>query len=351
MGATYTVAASREQLSYMAQCRFENVKDVVPLLAEATEPQFASYQIADAIHPVEEESVAEKADPRNYVLDALHGQAFRHTGLGNSLYVTPDVAHHATVDSVKKFHDKLFVPQNLSIVGVGGVKHDQLVELAQKLFPASKASQSSSIPSQYRGGELIQPVAIDNTYFGIGYQGIAASHALAPASYILRFILGEASRAGCEPVGNGVSGLLARNVFSDHAALQHLEASTFSYSDSGLVTVYGVAEAAKDYKYVSHLGNMLAAVPSALNQQLLQRGKALAKGHLAFQLTASLPSLAEYLASQAVANPTASNFAPSHLSSAIDSVSLEQLQQAAKQIFSSKPTVVAVGAVNGFPSL
>jgi predicted Zn-dependent peptidase len=344
LGATYSVAATREQMIYASSCRQENVKDILPLLADATNPQIAIFQIRDALHPVEEHSASLKADPRNYVLDALHQRAFRQQGLGNSLYVTPTIAHHVTSESVSKYHKKFYVPENISVVGVGGVKHDELVKMSEKLF-VETGKATAPVASKYSGGETLEVLPTEKTFFGIGYNGVAASNTLAPAALVLRSILGEVSRYSREPVGNGASGVLGRNILEDHSSIQHLEANSFSYVDGGLFGVYGVAEAAKDHKYASHLVQVLGSLSGSLTEKHLALGKAIAKSQVAFNNSSTLSDTLEFVGT----NPEAK--APAAVMQAIDSVSLSELQQAAKQIFASKPTVVAVGALEGFPSL
>lgn len=82
--------------------------------------------------------------PQYYVGELLETLLWPDHPLGKSLAGSEKTVTDMTIDDLKRFHGKLYGPQNMVVSACGNVKHEDLVRLVKKKFSRLKASQSVS---------------------------------------------------------------------------------------------------------------------------------------------------------------------------------------------------------------
>ncbi len=286
--------------------------------------------------------------------DALTSTAFRHKGLGASLFASPSspVSHSQTV----QYAQGVLAKSNLALLGTG-IEAQKLAALVSKSFagvPNTSAGASSVAPksaSQYFGGEQRIAFAADHGvasgrsahgHLFLGFQGAAQGAANAAELAVLRALLGGESRVKWSQ-GQSPLAQLAAN-----APGAAVHAFNLGFSDAGL---FGLQVSAPHER----LGAVAKAAVNALKDiaagkgagsEEVQRAVAKAKFEAASQLE-SRSATHEALAGQLLESGKIATL-DSYVA-ALDKVDAKSLQAAAEKALKSKPTAVAIGDVHKLP--
>ena len=175
LGATYDVEVGREHISYISETLSDNIPHLTHVLMGIlkprwfTTPKMYTFEVDDAREIVQHQVHENEANAELTVFELLHQVAFRYQGLGRNLSTPYDVESIGR-EELADFFQAHFIPQNITIVGTGGVKHDNFVELVSKnLVPEEGRVADKFTASRYTGGEALKP-AHGPTHVALGYQ-------------------------------------------------------------------------------------------------------------------------------------------------------------------------------------
>jgi len=354
--ASFNATATREHIAWSAQLLSDKVGDVTWMLSDLLKVVLPEYKVRDIAECVRGEVAGAQADAATFLFEALHREAFRDVGLGNSLHCPPFRLDAIDPAALSAFLARRLVPSNLLLVGVG-VKHDLLAAQADHYFsslPSSSSAPTSSGSSgaaqsgrsAYHGGE-VRVLGDGNTRLAIAFEGLSVGDKDAPALHALTSLLGGGLRHSRDGPGRGVRSRLFRNVLEQEEAVLAVSTIQASYSDTGLWGVYAEALPGR----VSRVAELLATevgkvAEGSFDEAEVQRAKAQAKACL-LRETDTRAGLSNYIAQHVSSG--ASFVAPSALASKIDAVSKSDLAQLAKRLVKAEPTVVCTGDVVGLP--
>ncbi|KAI8846307.1 Metalloenzyme, LuxS/M16 peptidase-like protein [Chytridium lagenaria] len=321
-GNTFESTLTREHLIVTSTFLRDDLVDVVPLLVnQVFNPSFQPYEFLEAQPFVVSESAAALSDSTTEVIDKLHQVAFR-TGLGNSLFANP-----ASVGGLKRAHlqdfaGSYFTSDRVALVGTG-VAHDEVSELLEASLKAvSLSSAKPSIAgSKYFGGEArIEAGAKSTATYAVAFNSIPFTSPQYAASLVLAAILDGSRRLKWG--STGASGLLAAATSADAS----VSAFSAAYTDAGLFgfVVKGSTGSIKDAAQKSI--DAVKSVASGVSSAVLEKAK----------------KAAHVLATGNYANIT-------ELAAAISKVSADEVASLAKNVLSSKPSVVARGNLLKLP--
>jgi len=323
LGATISVKAGRETVSYTADILREYVPFAVPLLiGNVLFPRLLPWEVKAATKEVEKAKKALEADVDAYVASLLASTAF----LNNTVGLKPTVKSldNFTADTIRSYMLDHFAPERMAIVGIN-VDHAELSKWTMRSFAEYNAIPMKKRPDTkpaYTGGDC-RIEASGPCTIALGFEGVPDSSEDKAAVMVIEALLGAGSQSLC-----GKAGIAA-------------EASATFYSDTGLFSITGTCEASKAGDYISTLATVLKSTPAAGD---VAKAKAYAKSLLALRCE-DKSYLVDSLASSLIASNTCGSAAD--LMKAIDGVS--DIAGAAKKIFGSKPTVVAYGDVYNVP--
>lgn len=306
------------------------------------------------------------ANTEEYILDIAHQQAFRNRGVGNSLFT-----HHFQLGAISPsnlgdYHEKTyphskifffsfshssfyffefrFKPENMTIVAVGGVRHDDLKQIVKENLneSKSKSSEQGTSPSVYFGGEHRIRNYGDSSIV-LGFEGVGYQSPHNVTAGILQYLIGESVSPNSRP-GTGAASLLGGLTRSNNSPFQRLSTFNFNYSDTGFFGISSVASGSTATALNQIVSSLRSFVSSPISSAHLNRAKAQYKFHLA---NTSQSSLVQFGYQQAQSGST--NLLPTQLFQTVDSVTPQAIQSLAQQIFSSNPTLVVVGDVSYQP--
>jgi len=346
LGANYTVTAGREHLLYSAEVPADQFALALDLLADViSQPKFSSWEVRDEVANVAQLSEAVTSDARSMLYELLHQEAFRHQGLGNALYAPSYNLDNITPEVLNDFVSKNFTAKNIVVLGVGALGSNWINDVSSK-FP-QEGSKPSTRPSVYTGGQAIVPSGA-STHFALGFEGASISSSDFFALGTLQALLGGAPRHSKNAFLGGQSSRLYSSLIEKTDWVEDVSAFNFNYSDSGIFGVAAVANRGKVAELVEKITGQLKQVKTSVSSDELQRAKNIFKASLLFS-TEKKHSLAEFVGSRILSSQKIS--LPSEVAKGIASVTDKDVVNVAKKVFSSKPTLVALGDVYGIPSI
>ena len=340
-GVVSSTESDRETLVYRADVLRDGAAGALAMVAETVmSPYLPGYEITESNALAGYDAAADAGDVRAIVGDLVHEVAFgRNAPLG-----IPGVAGAfggVSGDAVRSFRDATFAGDRVVVAGTG-VDHESFVRAAETLFDALPAAGSgagaSSAAAAYVGGDKRTEAAGSDVHVAIalntatGGFGAGAGDKALLSSLALQTML-----------GGGVSQAGARLTPADGAS-----SFAATYSDAGLVGVFGSSDAAGAGGLVATLCGALkgaaAAAPSAAE---VSRARNQLKATVALNL-GTRGGVFSDLGTQVLS--TGGVQSATDMYANIDSITAQDIQGAAKVALASNPTVVAVGSVDGVPS-
>jgi predicted Zn-dependent peptidase len=216
---SFQVQRGREATSFSCQVLREEVPSAASLLLDIARPRVLEYEIRDVADAVVADTEEALSSPDLFLEDEVHSTAFRAVGLGRSLYAR---SASLTQEQLIGYLFSNWRAEFATVVGVN-VPHQQLVDAAGASGNFKDHVEGFVTPrtlkaSEYRGGES-RKYSSDAVHFSLGFRGL--SHAEG---------------------GKDVQAVLVR-LLSKRLGGQW-RASSFSYSDAGLITLSSSSSAA-----------------------------------------------------------------------------------------------------------
>ncbi|KAK0530830.1 ubiquinol-cytochrome c reductase core subunit 1 [Tilletia horrida] len=343
-GGVLSSSLSKEHLLLTAEFLRGDEDFFIPLLGEAvSQASFRRHEFNEEVIPqVASEYEQAIGNPLILGFDQLTQTAFRHRGVGASLFTSPihPVSHAQTV----AFARSAIAKNNLVVLG-SGIDSGKLANLVSKSF--SNVSGSGSVTksaSAYKGGEQRVPfaaphgVAADKAHFFIGFEGAATG--AAPELAVLRAHLGGESSVKWSSGLSPLAQLAAKD--------PSVQASAFNltFSDAGIFGAHVSAPSAKLTAAVKSVTAALKEAASKISSEDLKKAIAKAK----YDAASSVESRAG--SHEAVAGSLLESGKVATLEDtfkALEGVSASSISSAAEKVLKSKPTTVAIGDVNVLP--
>ncbi|KAL6063584.1 Mitochondrial-processing peptidase subunit beta [Balamuthia mandrillaris] len=350
----YTCGVTREHIVYSSQFQRQKLGEVVPMLSDVLSPLIREWVVRDLKPVVIEETLEAERDPDTQLVEALHTTAFRHTGLGNSLFCPTYRTSAITPDLLNAYHNSRFQPHNITLVGVG-VDHEEFVELASKHFGGAATSQGGKPQkeaSKYAGGEALLPDP-NNTRLAIAFEGLSNTDKDRFALLTLSSLLGGSERYSKDGPGRGLRSRLYTNLVAKNEFVTAASTFNAAYSDAGLWGVYAEAQpqhgAALAEQLTAELANVRKQSASGIAAEELTRAKNHAKSVLlrGLESESAQASLLPFVALQRSVSEQL--LTPAQLCEHVDKVTAEDVSRVAQRLLKGNPTVVVTGDVVGAP--
>ncbi|GMJ16239.1 hypothetical protein like AT3G02090 [Hibiscus trionum] len=258
MGGHLNGYTCREETAYYAKVMGNGVLKAVDILADMLQ----NSKLEEGCISRERDAILREVQAGEHteeaVFDHLHSTAFQYSPLGRSIHGA--VANIKTI-STEHLHHYIhthYTTPRMVLAASGAVKHDQIVEKANKLFTKlSSDSTTAKEPATFTGSE----VRIINDYvplakFAIAFEATSSTDPDSIALMVMREMLGSWNKnAGG---GKHMGSELAQRV-SINGIAESMMAFSTNYKDTGLFGVYAVAKP-------DCLGDLSFAIMSAITK-------------------------------------------------------------------------------------
>ncbi|KAH0565620.1 hypothetical protein GP486_000978 [Trichoglossum hirsutum] len=349
LGGEISAYHSRENIVLQAKFLRDDLPYFVELLAEvAGKTKFTGHEFHEEVIPVL--TLHQRrllTSTRDLAHDSAHKVAF-HRGLGVPLYTTSPTpsARYLTEEAISTYSTVAYTKPNIAVVANGA----NLVELSKwtgeffKDYPTSgEAKKLDSTTSKYFGGE--ERISHDSGNSMViafpGSSSFTTGNTYKPEIAILAALLGGQSSikwsSGFSLLSKAIPGQLGVAVSTTHV----------SYSDAGLLCVALNGGANGIRAASAEVAKALESVAAGkVSKEDISKAVALAKFR-ALEAEQEITYRLELTGSGLIhgGNP----FQMNEVAKSIESVSVEQVAKAAKDLLAGKAAVSAVGDLHVLP--
>ncbi|EDW76726.1 uncharacterized protein Dwil_GK20075 [Drosophila willistoni] len=336
VGGNLTTWGDREVVGYTVETTADNVETGLRYLQDLLQPAFKPWELKDNSKTLLDQLSAVTTEQR--AIELVHKAAFR-LGLGNSIYVPRFQLGNLSTETLLHYVANNYAPSRAAVVGVG-IDNNTLSGFAQTLeFPTGSGSGKASSASYYGGDARKDTAGHRATVAVAGLGGAASNHKEALAFAILEQTVG-----GVAATKRGNSAGVFGEAASSAGGSSTVKALNASYSDAGL---FGFVVSGDSKDIGKTVDSLVRALKSgSVSEKDVARGKALLKARVLAKYSSD-SGLIKGIGRQAALTRTVLD--ADTLIAAIDGISQQQVQEAAKKVASSKLSVGAIGNLANVP--
>jgi processing peptidase subunit alpha len=361
-GGTPFVNLNREQSLHCIDLLRPNVEKAVALLAQALlEPQFRPEEIEDAKRALEFQAL--DMPPELLLGEGLQVAAYGESQqLGQAHFpASTESLNNLSPETVANFWSRQLLHNTPGIVLAGaGVRHDKLVEYADRFFghmpgPTSSASTTPSpqvaiTRSTYRGGQvrihrpynpqledkdlvrIALALHVDDGWHGDDLVGVC----------VLQTLLGGGNSFSAGGPGKGMYSRLYRQVLNRYNWAESAEAFTVFYEEAGLWGISGSTHPGRAREMTKVLAeHVLRLASTPVTDEELSRARKMLKNNVLTQLESRLV-LFEDMGRQILTYNSRQDM--HQVCAKIDAVTADDLVRIAQNSLRHPPTLASVGS-------
>ena len=334
VGGEINAATSVETTAFYARVMKDDVSLAIDILADIlTDSKFDPAELEREQHVILQEIGAAHDTPDDIVFDRFTETAFRHQAIGRSILGTPETVQSFTSEQLHSFLERQYGAERMIVVAAGGVRHDDFVREVERHLGGFRSKADGSLPqyAHYVGGDFREQRDLMDAQIILGFEGRAYHVRDFYASQILSMIL-----------GGGMSSRLFQEVREKRGLCYSVYAFHWGFSDTGVFGVHAATGRSDIAELVPVILSELQRAGEDIDQQELDRARA--------QYRAGLLMSGESPASRAsqIARQLLLYGRPIGIDEMMDRLSnltVERLTDLSARLFTSKPTVTAVGPV------
>jgi len=333
VGGDLNAATSVETTTYYARVLKENIDLGIDILADIlANSKIDAQELEREQHVILQEIGAAHDTPDDMVFDHALETAFSGQAIGRPILGTEQMVIGFKKDHIKDYLKSHYHAPSMIIAASGGVKHDMLVGYCENLFSQFQniAAPQRDI-ARYTGGSYIDDKPLEQVHLILGFEGIAYHDEDIYAAQILSGIL-----------GGGMSSRLFQEIREKRGLCYSIYSFHWSFSDTGFFGIYG-ATSEEDCKELMPVTlDVIKSVLDDINEAELSKTKAQVKAALMMTLensAARSEQLARHVHTFGHVRTT------EDILDSVNKVGKKEIIAVAERIFSSAPTLSAIGPV------
>ncbi|MET0597441.1 MAG: pitrilysin family protein [Mesorhizobium sp.] len=334
VGGEINAATSVETTSFYARVLADDVPLAIDILADILmESKFDAEELQREQHVILQEIGAAHDTPDDIVFDRFTETAFRHQTIGRSILGTPETVKSFTSKQLHDYMERQYGAERMVVVAAGAIDHERFVREVENRLGGFRPKAESAMPqyAHYVGGDYRENRDLMDAQIVLGFEGRAYHVRDFYASQVLSMIL-----------GGGMSSRLFQEVREKRGLCYSVYAFHWGFSDTGIFGIHAATGQSDIAQLVPVIVNELQRAGQQIHEEELSRARA--------QYRAGLVMSAESAASRAsqIARQMLLFGRPIGMDELVDRLSkltVERLTDLSARLFSTKPTVTAVGPV------
>uniref|UniRef100_A0A7G3AJR8 Mitochondrial-processing peptidase subunit beta n=1 Tax=Lutzomyia longipalpis TaxID=7200 RepID=A0A7G3AJR8_LUTLO len=350
LGAHLNAYTSREQTVFYAKCLSKDVPKAVEILADIIQnSKLGEGEIERERGVILREMQEVESNLQEVVFDHLHATAFQGTPLGNTILGPTKNIKSIGRQDLQDYISTHYKAARIVLAGAGGVKHEELVSLANKELGKIQNTYDGKIPKldpcRFTGSEIrVRDDSIPLAHVAIAVEGCGWPDQDNVPLMVANTLIGTWDRSQGGGVNNASN--LARA--SAESGLCHsFQSFNTCYKDTGLWGIYFVCDPLKCEDMLFNVQSEWMRLCTMVTDSEVDRAKNLLKTNMLLQLDGTTP-ICEDIGRQMLCY---NRRIPLHeLEKRIDSVNADNVRDVAmKYIYDRCPAVAAVGPVENLP--
>jgi processing peptidase subunit beta len=243
MGARYNAETGREISNFSMRVMPGDVGRAVDLLGDMIcNSQFNGSELELAKESVSQEHEANHRRYKETTMENVHFNVYREHMMGQPTKGDRDNVQNLTVDHLRDFHTTNFFGDNMVIVAVGNVNHDEFVERVERSFTAMPKQATSVVSGKERpiyipAMLMIRDDEMVNSNVGVFYDAPSATHPDYYAFQLMKSMMGNYRiDKNCEHLNdirkqyNGM-----HTIVGDQVDVTMADCEYMAYSDCGII--------------------------------------------------------------------------------------------------------------------
>jgi predicted Zn-dependent peptidase len=340
LGGNLNAFTGRESVGFHNEVVDEDLASGFELLADlVTAPAFDAGELDKERNVILEEIKMVEDTPDDVLFDVFCERFYPDHPLGRRVLGTPETLFTFRDERVWNYYQDLFSPENLVVAAAGNLKHEEVLDLAERYFgPLRKrhAATPISAPPPAAHLTLQRKKELEQAHLVLGVPCPSLLSDDFYATGILAMIL-----------GSGMSSRLFQSVREERGLVYDIYASANQFQDAGFFQIYAGTSPDRLAETVAAIMSELRRIKTELvSVDELQR----TRGRMRAGLILSLESSGSRLSTLAGHEITERRFIPLEETVArIEAVTAEDVQRLANQIFQPEAfAVTALGNLKGF---
>jgi len=338
VGGEINASTSVETTAFYARILKNDFPLAIDILADIlTDSRFDPTELEREQHVILQEIGAAHDTPDDVVFDRFSETAFHQQALGRSVLGTPETVCSFTSPQLKDYLQSHYGADRMVVVAAGGIGHDEFVREVESRLGTFRPKAVCPMPdhAHYVGGDYREERDLMDAQIVLGFEGRAYHARDFYASQVLSMIL-----------GGGMSSRLFQEIREKRGLCYSVYAFHWGFSDTGVFGVHAATGKEDIPVLVPVLLKELERAGEAITQEELERARA--------QYRAALVMSQESPASRAsqIARQLLLYGRPIPMEELMDRLSgltVERLTDLSGRLFSSTPTVTAVGPIANLP--
>ncbi len=333
VGGYLNAYTGREQTAFFAKVLAEDTKLAVDILADILQnSEFDAEELTRERAVVLQEIGQAEDTPDDIIFDYFQETAFPDQAMGRPVLGRAEIVESLPRDVVAGYMATRYRADRMVLAASGRLDHDELVDLAAKLFDRLPTGTLPNVePASYAGGDHRAERDLEQVHLVLGFDGLGYND----PDYYVAAILSQL-------LGGGMSSRLFQEVREKRGLVYSIHSFGSSYLDGGLFGIYAGTGEKEVAELLPVVCDELTKLVGGMNEPEVRRAAAQLKAGTL--MAREKPSArCEQLASQLLIYGRP--IPPSEVVARIDAVTLDDVTRLAGNLFKSKPSLTALGPV------
>lgn len=339
VGGHINAYTSRENTAYYAKVLKEDVPLAVDVISDILQNSVMDKEELERERSVILQEIYQANDtPDDIIFDHFQQTAYPDQAIGRPVLGEADIVRSMERDTILSYMENNYVADRLVFSAAGNVDHDQLVDLVTDKFTSLKPSSDiKPDPTKYKGGLYLEDRDnLEQVHVVIGFDGIRYDD---PDFYALSVM--------STLFGGGMSSRLFQEIREKRALVYSIYSFVSSYDDGGMLGIYAGTGQQEVKELLPSIADEIKKVCSSVTEEEVNRSRAQLKSSILMSLE-STSTRCEQLARQMIVFNR-----PIPIEEVVDKiekVDIATVQNVAKKVFTTEPTLAALGPLKDMPS-
>ncbi len=339
VGGSSNAYTSRETTAFYARMLKDDLELAVDVIADMMmAPTFSESELIKEKDVVVQEIKQTFDDPGDILFDYFHETAFANQALGRSILGPEETVRSFTAQKLHDYMKHNYAAENMVVVAVGNLKHDEFVKMVENRMSGLQTKTSFVKDKQiYTGGSFIKKRDMEQTQVVLGFKGVDCYDDDRFSIMVLSSIL-----------GGGMSSRLFQEIREKRGLVYSVYSFINKFTETGMFGIYAGLNKEELVQYVPVVADELKkVVHDYVSEKELSKVKSQVKAGIFMALESSSAMCENIARQQLIHNRFVS---AQEIIDKVDAISLQDVQDIARKVFSSKLTYVLLGNMENYPS-
>lgn len=336
VGGVMNAFTSKELTSFYCKVLSENLELAVDLLTDIfLNPSFPEEEIEREKQVICQEIHQMEDSPEDLVHEILGMKFWSSDPLGQPILGTVPSVVSLDRETMVRFKNENYTPQETVICAAGNLDHDRVVGLFEKQMGSLKSGGTPSHEPALKseGTAVVVPKDLEQVHICIGTEGPSAVDETRHAGYIVNTIL-----------GSGMSSKLFQEIREKRGLAYAVYSFLSSFSDTGMFGVYAGCDPSRLEELLGTMGKATLELASSVTDTDIRTAKNQIRGNVILAMEsaeARMNRLAkgEYFFGRYISLD--------EIIGSLEAVTPQQLREFAEQMINGGPfSIVALGPVD-----